>query len=196
MPNLGKIEEFDPDSTNIDRYLKRLEQYFVANGVPADSTDRHKRRATPISVMGAKAYDVLSDLCSPSTPSQKTYAQLATILEDHFAPKKLVIAERYRFHNCKQREGESVSSFAANLKHQSKEIQKKLLTEEHNFDEALKNALSLEAAEKDVAAFSHEGSTPLNKLGKGNRRHSRPPRHPKSPGKGQGKLNYPPLQHV
>ena len=75
---------------------------------------------------------------------------------------------------------------------QSKEIQKKLLTEEHNFDEALKNTLSLEAAEKDVAAFSHEGSTPVNKLGKGNRRHSRPPRHPKSPGKGQGKLNSPP----
>ena len=167
-----------------------------------------------LSVMGAKAYDVLSDLCSPSTPSQKTYAQLATILKDHFAPKKLVIAERYRFHNCTQREGESVPSFAANLKYlaatcqfgahlsealrdrlvcglQSKEIQKKVLTEEHNFDEALKNALSLEAAEKDVAAFSHEGSTPVNKLGKGNRRHFRPPRHPKSPGKGQGKLNSP-----
>ena len=117
MPSLGKIEEFDPDSTNIDRYLERLEQYFVANGVPADSTDRHKRRATLISVMDAKAYDVLSDLCSPSTPSQKTHAQLATILKDNFAPKKLVIAERYRFHNCTQREGESVSSFAANLKH-------------------------------------------------------------------------------
>ena len=99
MPSLGKIEEFDLDSTNIDRYLERLEQYFVANGVPEDSTDRHKRRATLISVMGAKAYDVLSDECSPSTPSQKTYAQHATILKDHFAPKKLVIAERYRFHN-------------------------------------------------------------------------------------------------
>ena len=185
MPSLGKIEEFDPDLTNIDRYLEHLEQYFVANGAPADSTDRHKRRATLIS------YDVLSDLCSPLTPSQKTYTQLATILKDHFAPKKLVIAERYRFHNCTQCEGESVSSFAANLKHlaatcqlsahlsealrdrlvcglQSKEMQKKLLTEEHNFDEALKNALSLEAAEKDVAAFSHEGLTPVNKLGKGN----------------------------
>ena len=80
-----------------------------------------------------------------------------------------------------------MSSFAANLKHlaatcqfgtllsealrdrfvcglRSKEIQKKLLTEEHNFDEVL----SLEAAEKDVAAFSHEDSTPVNKLGAGN----------------------------
>ena len=207
MPSLGKIEDFDPDSTNIERYLERLEEYLVANGVTEDSTDRQKRRATLISVMGGKAYNVLSDLCSPSTPSQKTYALLATILKDHFAPKKLVIAERYIFHNCTQREGESVSSFAANLKHlaatcqfgthlnealhvrlvcgvKSKEIQKKLLTEERNFDEALENALRYEAPEKDVVAFSHEGSTPVNKLGKGNRRHSRPPRHSRSPGKG------------
>ena len=85
-----------------------------------------------------------------------------------------------------------MSSFAANLKHlagtcqfgthlsealrdqlvcglRGKEIQKKLLTEEHNFDKALKNVLSLEAVEKDVAAFSHEDSTPVNKLGAGNR---------------------------
>ena len=72
-----------------------------------------------------------------------------------------------------------MASFAANLKHlaascqfgphltkalrnrlvcglNSREIQKKLLIEEHNFDEALKNALSYEAAEKDVFAFSHK----------------------------------------
>ena len=78
MPSPGKIEEFDLDSTNIERYLEQLEQYFVANCVLEDSTDRHKCRVTLISVMGAKAYNVLSDLCSPWTPSQKTYAQLAT----------------------------------------------------------------------------------------------------------------------
>ena len=46
-----------------------------------------------------------------------TYAQLGIILKDHLAPKKVVIAERYRFHNCMQREGESVSLFVANIKH-------------------------------------------------------------------------------
>ena len=161
MPSLGKIEEFDPASTSINRCL---EQYFIANGVPADTGERFKRRATLISVIGSKAYDVLSDLCSPEAPSEKTYDDLTTILKDHFAPKKLLIAERYRFHNCIQLDGESVSTFAAKLKHlastcnfgthlkealhdrlvcglRNKEIQKKLLTEEHNFDEALKKAL-------------------------------------------------------
>ena len=89
----------------------------MANSVSADSAESHKRRAILISVIGAKAYDVLSDLFSPTSPSEKTYAQLTTILKNHFAPKKLVIAERYRFHNCTQREGESDTAFAANLKH-------------------------------------------------------------------------------
>ena len=119
------------------------------------------------------------DPCSPIPPSEKTYAQLTTILKNHFAPKKLVIAERYRFHNCTQHEGESVTAFAANLKHlastcqfgthmneplrdrsfcglRSKETQKKLLTEEHTLDVALKVAVGAEAAEKDVAAFSQD----------------------------------------
>lgn len=127
------------------------------NGVPADTCKRFKSRATLISVNGSKAYDVLLDLCSPEAPSEKSYDDLATILKDHFALKKLLIAERYRFHNCIQLEGESVSSFATKLKHlastcnfsthliqalrdrlvcglRNKETQKKLLTEEHNFD--------------------------------------------------------------
>ena len=206
MPSLGKIEEFNSAITSINRYLERLEQYFVANSVPADSAELHNRRAILISVIGAKAYYVLSDLCSPTPPSEKTYAQLTTILKNHFAPKKLVIAERYRFHNCTQREGESVTPFAANLKRlastcqfgthlnealrdrfacglRSKEPQRKLLTEEHTFDSALKVALGAEAAEKDVAAFSQEGSASVNKVDSGNRRSFQPTQRRKDPGK-------------
>ena len=114
MPSLGKIEEFNPAFTNINRYLERLKQYFIANSVPADTGERFKRRATLISVIGSKAYDVLSHLCLPESPSEKTLDDPATILKDHFAPKKLLIAERYQFHNCIHVEGEGVSTFAAN----------------------------------------------------------------------------------
>ena len=117
MRNLGKIEEFNWATTGINRYLEWLEQYFVASSVPADSAESHKRGPILISVISAKAYDVLSDLCSPIPPTEKTYAQLTTILKNHFAPNKLFIAERYRFPNCTQREGESVTTLAANMKH-------------------------------------------------------------------------------
>ena len=191
--------------------LEPPEQCFVANSVPADSAESHKPRAILISVICAKAYDVLSDLCSPIPPSEKTSAQLTTILKNHFAPKKLVIAERHRFHTCTKREGDGVTAFAANPKHmastcqfgthlnealrdrficglRSKETQKKLLTEEHTFDAALKVALGAEAAEKDVAAFSQESSASVNKVDSGNRRSFQPTQRRKGPGK-RGKFN-------
>jgi len=87
-----------------------MRHYFIANGVPADTGKQFKRRATLISVISSRAYDVLSDLCSPEAPSEKTYDDLATIFNDHFAPKKLLITERYRFHNCIQLKGESIST--------------------------------------------------------------------------------------
>ena len=211
MSSLGKREEFNSATASIILYLERLEQYFVANGVPADSAESHKRRTILISVIGTKAYDVLSDLCSPIPPSEKTYAQLTTIIKNHFAPKKLVIAERYRFHNCTQRERESVTAFAANQKHLASTCQfgthlnelsaivstvvfavrrhkLKLLNEEHTFDAALKVALGAEAAEKDVAAFSQERSASVNKVDSGSRRSFQPTQRSKGPGK-RGKVN-------
>ena len=93
-------------TTSTNRYLERLEQYFVANSIPADSAGSHKGRAILISVISPKAYNVLSDLCSPTPPSKKTYAELTTILKNYFAPKKLVIAEdtgSIIVHNAKAR---------------------------------------------------------------------------------------------
>ena len=203
-------EEFDPASTNISRYLERLEQHFIAKGVPADTGERFISRVTLISVTGSKAYDVLSDPCSPEAPSEKTHGDVATILKDQSAPTKVLIAERYRFHNCIQLEGESVSTFATKLKYlastcnfgthlnealrdrlgcrlRNEEIQKKFLTEEHNFDETLIKALGAKAAEKDVAAFSQEDASAVNKLDSDGHQTFRPRRTRRPLCKGRGK---------
>ena len=75
----------------------------MANSVPADSAESHKRRAILISVIGAKAYDVLSDLCSPTPRYEKTYAQLTTILKNHFVPKSPKDTDSTIVHNAKAR---------------------------------------------------------------------------------------------
>lgn len=168
MATLGRIQEFNSTTGNINLYLKRLEQYFEANRIEEDG-EMNKRRAILISVIGAKTYNVLSDLCSPSSPASKSYTDFKAILKNHFAPKKLVI--------CVQASGESVSGFVANLKRlattcnfgthlnealrdrfvcglRSEAMQRKLLTAEYSFDDALKLALSIETVEHNVRELS------------------------------------------
>ena len=59
MTTFGKIEEFDVRGGKIDRYLERLEQYFVANHIPSDGETSSRQRAILISVLGAEAHDIL-----------------------------------------------------------------------------------------------------------------------------------------
>ena len=187
MTTLGKIEEFDVRGGKIDRYLERLQQYFVANDIPPDSETSSRQRAILISILGAEAYDILFDLCSPNSPSCKSFADLKTILKSHFAPKRFTIAERYRFHNCTQTESESAAEFVANLKKlaptcdfgtflpdalrdrfvcglRSTSLQKKQLADDHTFQQALKVALNHEAAEKDVAELNAKPADTVNKI--------------------------------
>ena len=97
------------------------------------------------------------------------------------------IAERYWFHNCIQGESECVSEFAANVKKlsstcdfgtffpdalrdrfvygfRSTSVQKKLLVDDHTFQQALKVALNYEAAEKDVAKLNPKPTDSVNKI--------------------------------
>ena len=112
---LGKIEKFNPKNTNIIHYLERLEQYFKANKVACDLATSHRHCAILISVIGGKTYDILADLCSPASPTTKRFAELTATLKKQFAPKKLVISKRYRFHTSVQAGNQTVSEFAAQL---------------------------------------------------------------------------------
>ena len=154
VPSLGKIEEFETASTNSNHYLECLEQYFITNRIPVDAGERFKCRATLISVISSKAYDIILDLCSPEAPSEKTCDDLATIFKGHFAPEKLVIAERYRFHNCIQCKGESVSTFATNFKH---------LTSTCNFSTHL-NVCSVDFTTRRSRKSCEPSNTTLTKL--------------------------------
>ena len=52
----------------------------------------------------------------PDKPVDKSYAQLKEILMTHYAPRPIVIAERYQYYKRDQQESESVSDFVVMLK--------------------------------------------------------------------------------
>ncbi|XP_021348220.1 uncharacterized protein LOC110447094 [Mizuhopecten yessoensis] len=124
----GSIEEFDVNSQNLDEYIERLEHYFVANAVD----DNDVKRSILLTVCGSKTYGLIRNVVSPAKPGEKTYDELKNNIRNHLQPKPLVIAERFKFHQRKQKEGETVTQFLA---------EHRKLSEHCNFEAFLNDAL-------------------------------------------------------
>ena len=116
----------------------------------------------------------------------KSDRETVTILKDHDARKPLIIAERFRFHQRNQEEGESVSQLVAVLKRLSEQcefglslsdtigdrlvcdlrseaIQKQLLTEANlRLEKAIEISTSMEMAAREAQQLS--ATTQVHKL--------------------------------
>ncbi|CAB4000179.1 Retrovirus-related Pol poly from transposon [Paramuricea clavata] len=192
-PLFGVLGEFDPCTELFTAYSERLEQYFIANSIgqcPADATQEvlaaaaKKKVAVFISVIGKKSYATLRDLCSPDSPKDKSFSELCEMLRTHYKPKRLVVAETYRFHRCIQEENENVSDYSARLRHyastcdfgqflnrslrdqficgiRNSATRKKLLNEDRTFQDVLKVAIADEVASKETLAFQNN-TKPVN----------------------------------
>ena len=174
---IGSIQEFDPDIEAITAYLERVQLFMTANAVKDD-----KKVAVLLSIIGSKAYGLLRNLLEPARPSEKSYDDLVAVLKEHYEPKPIVIAERFRFYRRMQAPGESFASYIAELKSlarncafeghleealrdqlvcgmRSLSVQKQLLREaDLTFKRAMEIALSAEAADRHSNQLA-QGST-------------------------------------
>ena len=107
---VGSIAAFQPESEWIDSYLERLQLYLTANNFPDE-----RKVAALLTLVGSTAYEVLRSLLAPALPQTKTYDELVQVLRDHYAPKPMVIAERFHFHRRNQQSGESIAEYIAEL---------------------------------------------------------------------------------
>jgi hypothetical protein len=172
----GQIEPFEVDGGNFESYIERFEQFLKANSITADL-----KSPMFISHVGVEGYEILKNLCVPLNPSEKTYTDIVAILKGHFAPKRLIIVERFKFYKRDQLPNESIGNYIVELKKLSKgcefgtflkeslrdrlvcglkdeQIQRKLLTETNlTFDTAGTTALSMEAAQSHLN-YMHQAS--------------------------------------
>lgn len=175
---IGRIDVFDPTQETWTSYKERLDSYFVANDIKDE-----KKVPALLSLVGARTYALLRD---PKLPAENTYGDLTKILKEHYAPKPLVIVERFRFHKRDQQEGESVREYNAALRKLSEfcefkdtlrdrfvcglrneQIQKKLLSEpDLKYKKAFDIALAMETASNDAveSQSKHLPSTGVNKI--------------------------------
>ncbi|XP_064476131.1 uncharacterized protein LOC135390043 isoform X2 [Ornithodoros turicata] len=114
---MSKFWEFEPYVEGGDEdfisYIERFGHFWKVTRIE----DNALKTSALITEIGKRAYKTLKDLLLPSKPQQKTYDQLVQVLKDHYAPEGQVIAERFKFNRRYQHEGESVSTFAVELKH-------------------------------------------------------------------------------
>ena len=108
---IGKIGEYDPSTENWAMYVERLQHFFSANKVD----DAALKKDAFLTCVGKETFGLLRALVVPAKLADKTYDELVAALTAHFAPKPLIIAERFRFHKRDQKKGEKVRDYAASL---------------------------------------------------------------------------------
>lgn len=169
MPTFGKVDEYN-EGEDWSHYIERLNHFFEANDI--ESGD--KKRSIFLVSVGAKTYKLIRSLVAPEDPKEKTYEDLAKLVQVHYKPKPSVIVERFKFNTRRQQPGETISMFLAELRRLSEncefgatleemlrdrivcgasdnKIQRRLLAEPKlTLKRALDLAIAIETSEKDV----------------------------------------------
>ena len=107
---IGKIDPFDNSEESWPSYIERAEQFFLVNDIANE-----KKAPILLTTMGSKTYSLLRSLVSPAKPAEKSYSDIVKILQAHLNPAPLKIAERFRFLQRMQEEGETIGQYIACL---------------------------------------------------------------------------------
>ena len=89
MAGRSPFDVFNAESEDIESYIERLQEYFIAFNIKNDMNSPAKRRAILLTFTGSDAYRVLKDLSFPEAPNTKTFDQLVTLLRGHYTPIRL-----------------------------------------------------------------------------------------------------------
>ena len=180
---IGQLQEFNPDNETISAYLERFELYMSVNGIAAE-----KKVSTLLLLLGRKHYTLIRGLVSPEKPENKSFEDLKSLLENHYSPEPIVIAERFNFYQRNQKSGESIADYVACLRRlastckfktflsealrdklvcglNSEAIQKSLLAKKDlTLETAMDIALGMEAAAKRAKELKSSRSIAILKV--------------------------------
>ena len=169
---IASVGEYCDDKEDFESYTDRLSAWLVVNAVTDD-----QKSSVFLAVIGASTYKLLKSLLAPEKPNTKTFDELVNVLQRHYKPKPLIIAERFRFYKRQQQEGETVASFSVALRQLSSScefgaflpealgdqfvcglsnqgIQRKLLAEANlTLDRALQLATAMSMATENTVEF-------------------------------------------
>lgn len=108
---VGRLAEFSPDTGSIEVYIERFEVFASANNI-----DEPRKAQVFLTVLGEKAYVTLRSLLLPKSPADSKYADITKVLREHYAPRRSIVTERYRFHRRDQGQSETIGECVVELK--------------------------------------------------------------------------------
>lgn len=112
---VGSLEPFEPTGNPgkaWESYVARLEQYFIFN----DITDTVKMRAALLMFIGSVGYTQLTSLVAPDKPPEMEYVTLVNVMSRHYRTNESDVVKQFRFFTRHRKEGESISSYIAELR--------------------------------------------------------------------------------
>ncbi|XP_039511288.1 uncharacterized protein K02A2.6-like [Pimephales promelas] len=167
---VGTLTAFDSQTQTWEEYVEVLGHFFVANEIE----EEEKKRAILLSSVGSRTYSLMRNLLSPNKPGEKSYEDLTDLLQSHYNPKPSEIVQRFKFNSRTRAVNETVMEYVAVLRELAQHcnygdklkemlrdrlvcgiaddrMQRRLLAEpELTFEKALKVALAIETANRDV----------------------------------------------
>ena len=105
---VGTVSEFIPSKEQWSNYQKRLEIRMKANKCAEED-----KATIFLALIGAEAFEAVSNYVSPAEPTDKTYAQLTEILQKHYQPAHSEISVRLQFrsqNNSQTKTSQNISS--------------------------------------------------------------------------------------
>ena len=121
----GRVGEFLPERETFSAYVERMEMFFTANNIvestgegsaQANQVLANRKRAIFLTEVGPEVYSTLSNLLAPAKPKDTPFADIVEILEKHYNPKPLEIAQSFHFSTRKQESRESISDYVLALR--------------------------------------------------------------------------------
>lgn len=183
LPKFDKFETTEDIDDHIEKCSALAKLANLADGAKAQLF---------LNSLPGNLYTLVKDLLHPKKVEAATYADVTSILRGHLKPVPLTIPSRHRFLQRRQQEGESISAYAAALRHlivpckystsailsemlrdvfvsglREKRILDRVLEEDNvDFDKVYKLAMSMEAASTGTTGLLHPGPAPsgVNKI--------------------------------
>ena len=109
---IGSPGPFDFRTQKWSSYQTQFEHFLKAN----DIKDGEKKTSCLIALMGTETYEILEGLMFPAKPAESSITDLFQKLSAHFEPKRLKIAEQYRFWKHKQGASQMLADYISEIR--------------------------------------------------------------------------------